>query len=829
MNLRKRLTIAAGVCLCLGAWGISAVALETSARGFAEIEHERAVSDVDRIHEAFLNSIAELHTKSADWANWDDTYQFIESRDPAFAESNLNRQSLVGIKVDLIMLLSPSLSPVALASVPDTRGKPLNKELLRSQLVAAGQLDRQFGRSGYLVIDGVPVLVSVRPVFPSLGDKPSRGWIVFGRRVDEKLRFELQRLTRHPIHFRLTADRTSDADPSRAQSMHTQPTVVALNSDELKGTSVAFDLTGSPKLAIETLFHRRITAYGQVVGQHTVAQVLVIAAALVLVTMGIIERFVLWRLRCLHRQVASIGSEVNGVRIKLDGRDELTSLADQMNTMLERIESGSTALRVSEERLRAQNENLELIVAERTAELRENEELLRHQNENLELIVGERTRQVEHQALHDKLTGLPNRTLFLDRLGRSLALSKRNGTITAVLFVDLDNFKLINDSLGHDHGDQLLIHVAQRLEECVRGGDTVARLGGDEFTVILSGIDSPMQAEEVADRILVALRKPVILDTSEVFTGASIGVALCDDGTCSAHDLLKHADLAMYHAKNSGKSSYVVFDEGMNAHVMERLELEMALRKALEHDKLDVAFQPIIDLKTGQISGVEALARWDHPERGPISPAQFIPIAEDTGLIVQLGGWVLEKACRQAAEWNRLRPHAPIVLNVNVSGRQLKRDDVVERVAETLAGTGLSPSLLKLELTESILLDDGQDVALKLQGLKRLGVLLALDDFGTGYSSLSTLRLFPIDTLKVDRSFIRILEEEDGANAIVEAIAVMAQALGLDVTAEGVESLEQADRLSAMGVTHAQGFHYGRPMPAEALSEFLRSSSRMAA
>ncbi len=337
------------------------------------------------------------------------------------------------------------------------------------------------------------------------------------------------------------------------------------------------------------------------------------------------------------------------------------------------------------------------------------------------------------------------------------------------------------------------------------------------------------QAEEVAERILMALRRPIFLNSSEVFTGASIGVALCPDGSCSAHDLLKHADVAMYRAKNAGKSSFVVFDERMNEHVMERLELEMALRKALEQGDLDVAFQPIIDLRTGEISGVEALARWTHPERGPISPAQFIPIAEDTGLIVPLGNWVLERACQHAAIWNQARPQAPLVLNVNVSGRQLKREDVVEVVAQTLKSTGLEPSRLKLELTESILLDDGEDVALKLQGLKKLGVALALDDFGTGYSSLSTLRMFPIDTLKVDRSFISILEEEEGANAIVEAIAAMARTLGLDVTAEGVESREQAQMLSQMGVSHAQGFHYGRPMPAGELTEFLRSSSRMAA
>lgn len=831
MKLRKRLTIAAGVCLALGGWAISTVALQSSARGYTEIEHDRALSDVGRIHEAFQNAIHVLHTKSADWANWDDTYDFVATQNPDYVESNLNVGSLMDIKVDLIAILSPESTILQATAVPLENGAVVSTEEIRNQLISGNLLRPDGTQAGYLVIEGKPVLVSVRPVLPSKAEGAPRGWIIFARRLDSRLRLELQRLTRHPVHFRTVAltNQGQLAEQTGLVVHDSHQQVKALDATELKGTSVVHDMLQQPLLQLETLFPRQITAFGKVVGQKTVAQVLGIATLLVVVMMAIIERFILWRLRWLHRQVAAVDSATTGTRIQLDGADELTSLANQVNTMLEHIEAGSCALRASEERLRAQNENLETIVAERTAELRASEELLRHQKENLEVIVAERTREVEHQALHDKLTGLPNRTLFLDRLGRSLAQSRRDREMTAVLFVDLDNFKLINDSLGHDQGDQLLIHVGQRIEECIRGGDTVARLGGDEFTVILTSIASVAQAEEVAERILMALRRPIFLNSSEVFTGASIGVALCPDGSCSAHDLLKHADVAMYRAKNAGKSSFVVFDERMNEHVMERLELEMALRKALEQGDLDVAFQPIIDLRTGEISGVEALARWTHPERGPISPAQFIPIAEDTGLIVPLGNWVLERACQHAAIWNQERPQAPLVLNVNVSGRQLKREDVVEVVAQTLKSTGLEPSRLKLELTESILLDDGEDVALKLQGLKKLGVALALDDFGTGYSSLSTLRMFPIDTLKVDRSFISILEEEEGANAIVEAIAAMARTLGLDVTAEGVESREQAQMLSQMGVSHAQGFHYGRPMPACELTEFLRSSSRMAA
>lgn len=826
MELRKRLIIASGLCLALGAWAISSVALESSVRGFAEIEHDRAENDVARINEAFRNAIAALHTKSADWANWDDTYDFIGDRNREYIESNLDTSSLEGIRIDTIMILSPDAQAIIAVGVPDSTGAvPDSQEILR-QLRRGKKLERTVGHSGYLIVHGQPILVSVRPVFKTGATSGSRGWIVFAQRLDARLQSDLRRLTRHPIKFKVAEAAVADKAPVAAPHRDTQSQVQVLSEDELLGSSVAYDLFGRPALELDTVFNRRVYAYGKVVAQQTVTQVLAVAAFFALVIMFIFERFVLRRLRRLHEQVAGIGAEVDGARIRLEGRDELASLAEQVNTMLNRIEDGSSALRESEEQLRAHNENLEMLVTQRTAEiersaaaLRESEERLRIQNENLEQLVEARTREVEHQAFHDKLTGLPNRALFMDRLGFALNKAGRTGLGTAVMFIDLDNFKLINDSLGHDRGDQLLITVAERLSQCVRMGDTVARLGGDEFTLLLEGVESNIQAEEVADRILAALRRPIPVGTSEIFTGASIGLAITHDGQCSAQDLLKHADVAMYRAKATGKSTYVVFDEHMNAHAMERLELETALRKAIDHRTMSLAYQPIVDLATGQVVGAETLSRWTHPERGAISPEQFIPIAEDTGLIIPLGNWVLEEACRQAVEWLQTLGDRPFTINVNVSGRQLKRDDIVERVSEALAKTGLPAERLKLELTETVLLDDGEEIAIKLRSLKQLGVMLALDDFGTGYSSLSTLRSFPIDTLKVDQAFIRMLEDESEALAIVEAITSLAKTMRMDVTAEGVETDSQERLLKQLGVSCGQGYLFARPMPAAEFRE----------
>lgn len=798
------------------------VALKSSGNGFSEIETDRAAHDIARVQEAFHNSISAVHTKSADWANWDDTYNFISDPDPAYVASNLSVESLRGIKVDLIMVISPSGKRLVSEAVPNALGETISSQSVLDRLTKAGQLHNDVSLSGFLMIDRQPVILSVRPVRPTGLDQPGRGWIVFGRRIDGKVQLELQRLTHQPVHIRL-ARASEQRDSTGGQFVRVQ----TVSKSEIHGTCIVNDMLGQPQLAIDTYFNRTVSAYGDLVGQRTVAQVLGIAGLLVIVMMAIIERFVLGRLRLLHQQVAAIGGQVEGQRVKLGGRDELTSLANQVNTMLDRIESGSMELRASREELKAQKENLEEIVRQRTAEiektaeaLRASEEQLRSQNENLELVVANRTREIEHQALHDKLTGLPNRNLFLDRLGHALTVAQRTMSTTAVLFVDLDNFKLINDSLGHDQGDQLLIEVGKRLSASVREGDLVARLGGDEFTVLLKGAKGESGVIEVAERILGALALPVHLGSSEVFTGASIGVAICPSGEFRPNEMLKHADVAMYRAKASGKSSYVVFDAAMNDHVVERMELEMALRRAIDKQQLEVAFQPIVDLTTGAVTGVEALARWNHPERGPISPADFIPIAEDTGLIAPLGTWVLGTACAEAAKWNQLRP---VTLNVNVSGRQLKRSDIVDVVADALRQSGLPPAQLKLEITESILLDDAEGVARKLDALKGLGVKLALDDFGTGYSSLSTLRQFPIDTLKVDRSFIHLLENEPDAKGIVQAIAALAQTLSLDVTAEGVETQAQAIMLRGFNVSHAQGYLFGRPMSASELEEhFLR-------
>jgi diguanylate cyclase (GGDEF)-like protein/PAS domain S-box-containing protein len=434
-------------------------------------------------------------------------------------------------------------------------------------------------------------------------------------------------------------------------------------------------------------------------------------------------------------------------------------------------------------------------------------------------------RQLAHQAFHDALTDLPNRTLFTDRLGHALVRAARREVSVAVLFLDLDRFKVVNDSLGHDVGDQLLAAVGSLLRGCVRRGDTVARLGGDEFTILLEDVATVADAAHVAERIMAAMQGPFQLAGQEICVSASIGIALSGGHATTPEDLLRDADAALYRSKNRGKARYEVFDASMQAHALERLQLENDLRHAIERGDLRVYYQPIVSLGSGHVVGAEALLRWQHPEHGFVPPGQFIPLAEESSLILPLSRWVLAEACRQAAAWQRRYPDAPpITVGVNLSVRQFQHPALVDEVAAVLRETGLDPHCLSLEITESMMMETAEGTSVILRRLKELGVKLAIDDFGTGYSSLGYLKRFPVDMLKIDRTFVAGLGRDPEDSAIVHAVIRLAHTLGLEVTAEGIETADQADNLRATGCELGQGYLFARPLPADAVEAVLRGA-----
>jgi diguanylate cyclase (GGDEF)-like protein/PAS domain S-box-containing protein len=436
--------------------------------------------------------------------------------------------------------------------------------------------------------------------------------------------------------------------------------------------------------------------------------------------------------------------------------------------------------------------------------------------------------QLNFQAYHDPLTKLPNRVFFTELLQNAIERASRSKENVGVIMLDLDNFKFINDTIDHVSGDLLLMHVGNRLQACARPGDTVARWAGDEFIMLLSDVDEETIVA-ISERIVSVLKAAAYVGGRDVYMTASMGAALSAQGMREADDLLRDVDSAMHQAKARGKDQIVFFDTAMNMIMVKRWELENDLRKALDNKEFRLFYQPIVSLDTGVMVEVEALIRWMHPEKGMICPSDFIPLAEENGLICSIGRWVLYEACRQGNEWRRSIPRIPpLVISVNLSARQLQEPKLLEEINMAVEQSGFSPDLLKIEITESATMEEGQETITKLDSIRQLGIRLAVDDFGTGYSSMSYLSSLPIDTLKIDRSFIAKMMSSMDDGAIVEAIVSLGKMLHMSITCEGIETREEAIKLRALGSDRGQGYYFGRPVPAEEITNTLQSGKLFA-
>ncbi|HXA35421.1 MAG TPA: EAL domain-containing protein [Steroidobacteraceae bacterium] len=462
----------------------------------------------------------------------------------------------------------------------------------------------------------------------------------------------------------------------------------------------------------------------------------------------------------------------------------------------------------------------------------QNERIVRRQVETLEQVVSARTqgletanKQLRHLATHDALTGLPNRVLMDDRISQSIVLAERQGHSFAVILLDLDRFKMVNDSLGHRAGDELLKAVAQRLKNVVRDVDTVARLGGDEFVLIVTPSPERDAAQQVAHRIIDALQAPVRIADVEVHTSPSIGIAFYPGDGATMETLLAHADAAMYCAKQRGRNNFQCFTPGMNTATQEKVRLESDMRVALDQGQFELHYQPKVNIATGVMHGAEALLRWRHPVRGSIPPAEFIPIAEECGLIATIGAWVIREACRQASVW-QLQGLPSLRVAVNLSASQFRQGNIVAIIRDALSDAKLEARFLEVELTESVVMSDPEESIAILEKLSKMGVLVSVDDFGTGYSSMSYLRRFPIDKLKIDRGFISEVVSRPEDASIVRAIVSLAHSLRLKVVAEGVESIEQLDFLRTLGCDQYQGYHFSPALPAAQFEALVRSQRK---
>jgi diguanylate cyclase (GGDEF)-like protein len=469
---------------------------------------------------------------------------------------------------------------------------------------------------------------------------------------------------------------------------------------------------------------------------------------------------------------------------------------------------------------------------DQSKQLAEQNQRLQQMNLDLQREIADRRcaeTQLAHDALHDALTQLPNRVLLTERIQQAIQATHQDSTYQfAVLFIDLDRFKVVNDGLGHLVGDKLLRAIAQRLQHCLRTNDLIARFGGDEFSILLDNIQNQAEALQVAQRLLAALRNPFHLGEHTLFASASIGIAVGSSDHENAADLLRDADLAMYSAKGRGRGCYALFSQELHLQSIKLLQIESDLHRALERQEFILYYQPIVALETATLIGFEALIRWQHATRGFISPGDFIPIAEETGFIIPLGMWVLEEACRQLRAWNLAFPEqTALTMSVNLASKQLQDPRFIEQLDQVLVETGLDGSTLKLELTESMLLDNIESVLQTLASIRSRNIQLSIDDFGTGYSSLSYLPRFPINTLKIDRSFVNQMTVDAENLEIVRAIATLAHSIGIDVVAEGIETTQQLELLQTLGCEFGQGYLFAKPLDPQAAEQFIEKASSL--
>jgi diguanylate cyclase (GGDEF)-like protein len=641
-----------------------------------------------------------------------------------------------------------------------------------------GQLEHSHG----VLIDQIRLLEALLNTRPVADEGLPQTSVLDGAR---QLRASIEHLR---ALSRASADGGMPPSPDDALRIATQRTAVTRRSEALLAGALqhAADHERAYRAALQALVEHSTG------NQRGIVLLLVIALLFTwMVASLFLGRHLLLRLQQVSRHLRS---DKAAAHAPLAALTELTEGGDEIAEMARAVRH-----------LLADREALQA----RTAELSAAKEALTEQGRVLEMM-----------AHHDALTGLPNRALLNDRLAQALAQARRSGRPLALLFLDLDGFKDINDSLGHASGDRLLQSVAERLRTLVREGDTVARLGGDEFVVMLVNLAQAGDAVAIARAIAQALARPHPVDGHTLHITASIGVAAFPDDGDSAEALLKHADVAMYRAKALGRNAVQLYTRDMSVHARQRVELQGALHEAIERGQLELHYQPQLELASGRLRGVEALIRWQHPQLGPVSPERFIPLAEETGLIAPLGEWVLRTAARQLQRW-RAAGHTTLTLAVNLSARQVEAPGLPRLVQQVLDECELPAPCLELEITETALLHNADPVLTTLQALKDVGVALALDDFGTGYSSLAHLRRFPIDTIKIDKSFTAEIGASADTATIIRAIVTLARSLGVETVAEGVETAPQLRFLAMLGCHHAQGYHLGRPVPAAAIDALL--------
>ena len=781
-------------------------------QSFLVLEKDRANRDLGRVDQALDQISYSLYTFTSDWTHWDDLYAYMQGKKPDFVPGNFNMTAYVNSHISLLtywnkqgkLMVGVSVDPINQKYLPYPAG--LQKYIYpNSPLLTRKDVNKDM--RGYILTSKGIMLVAACAITDGNKLLPPLGASVFGRNLDQQLVNKIADTTK--VHVQLLLKDQIDKSTKLKQYFKTVSTnknghfSLPITSNLLEGYSVIRDINNVPIGMFKMTTPRAIYLTGIKAVDYYLTTFVVLGIIFTGLMVYLLRALIIKRLEKLDHEVADIGAK-NAIqqRVDVSGNDELSSVSTEINNMLDIIQ--------------ASHDQLENRVEERTQELKKTNIQLQNEINERKSVERELIIHKEHLvrlAHYDSLTSLPNRVFFNEILNKAINHAKRRDNYLGILFIDLDRFKNINDALGHTFGDLVLKEMGSRFNGILRTGDILARLGGDEFIILLNDIGNPKFAGPIAEKIINACAQPVKIESHEFFMTASVGISIYPDDGDSLEKLQKNADMAMYKAKRAGGGIYQYYSQEMDISAHEHIKLEASLRKAIQNKEFTLYLQPQMNLKTGKIKGVEALIRWEHPEHGLISPAKFIPLAEETGLIMPIGEWALHEACRLNKMWQD-QGYEPITIAVNISPKQFRHQDVTQIVADALQSSGLHPKYLEVEITETAVMDNADIAISKLKSISEMGVKISVDDFGTGYTSINYLRQFPVSILKIDQTFVKGLPNNQNDVAITSAVIALAHNLGLEVVAEGVETVEQMQYLAEHNCDLIQGYFLSRPLPA---------------
>ena len=767
------------------------------------LEDKYIIENVERTKKEIFKEIEVLDTIVMDWAVWDNSYQFMIDKNPEYIKANLSEDTLNNLKVN-IMLFIDNKGNLVHGEGYDIQKKesvPIDEALLKyiKDHSLLQNNDVKYRKSGIITLNGKDlILLSICPILTSAGEGPINGYIVLGANFTEKKIADIGEELNSEI--KLTFLKDFEYDRKFFDLKDDKIQIDAVSDQKIIGRAFLDDIDGKHLLLLSIEKNRDINNIGEAGIKATLWLLLGLFFLFAIIITVILDRGILLRFQELSNDIRKIGEGKDlSVRLKRQNiDDELTDVSNEINGMLGALERSQLFLSKSESALKKAIEKLQ-------------DEVLEHEKTQ---------EQIKYIAYHDTLTGLPNRNLLNELLVHSITLAERNNKCMAVLFLDIDGFKMINDSKGHGMGDQILQEVAERLLKTLRKSDVIARHGGDEFIVIIEELDNCSGVELIANKIINCFQEPFHLENQDYFLTTSVGVAVYPADGQTPDMLIKNADIAMYKAKENGKNQYLFCTPVMKDVANETMELSTNLYRAIEKNELELYYQPQLSCHNNQIMGVEALIRWRHPVMGLISPAKFIPIAEKTGLILPIGEWVLRTACQQNKKWQE-QGLPKIRMGVNLSLRQFHNNDLLNLVESVLKETKLAPQYLELEITETIAMKEKSYIINTLNAFRQIGVSIAIDDFGTEYSSLSYLKHLPVDRLKVAMQFIRGIGIDHKDEALAKGIIVLAKSIGMNVIAEGVETKEQLEFLKNHNCDEIQGYYFFKPLIEAEMTKLL--------